>query len=160
MKHIGNEEWEDLMFEGMKRGCLNAIFFFLILIFFALLFGSCTTTRTVTLIETKTDTVVINKTKYDSIHVQDSTYLHEAMHGDTLFVEKVKYIREVKWQLVRDSFYIAKTDSVPVPYPVEVKVPRELNWWQKTLQRTGGIALILLLLWLGWKAWKIYTKSF
>ena len=59
-----------------------------------------------------------------------------------------------------DTTYIAKTDSVPVPYPVEVRVPRELSWWQKALQSTGGIALILLLVWIGRQAWKIYTKRF
>ena len=59
-----------------------------------------------------------------------------------------------------DTTYIAKTDSEPVPYPVEVRVPRELSWWQKALQSTGGIALILLLVWIGRQAWKIYTKRF
>mgnify|MGYP006864373370 CR=1 FL=1 len=76
------------------------------------------------------------------------------------------YIKITEWhtkyvdRAVHDTTYIATHDTIPDPYPVEVKVPRELNWWQKFMMRTGGIALGLLLLWLGWQIWKIYKRRF
>lgn len=134
---------------------IGTIFAFVFIIVLIAMLTSCKT-RTVVVETVRTDTTYITKHQRDSIHVHDSIRIHEA--GDTVRIDRwhTKYIESIK----HDTTYIAKTDSVPVPYPVEVKVPRELSWWQKTLQRTGGIALILLLLWIGRQAWKIYTKRF
>lgn len=36
-------------------------------------------------------------------------------------------------------------DSVPVPYPVEKLVEKQLTWWQKTQMYAGDVLLLLLL---------------
>jgi len=158
MNKSERDELDELMRDEFLIGCFQSFLFFLIMAAILLLFSCCTTTRYVTVIETRTDTLVIHKTKYDSIHVQDSTFLHEAKHGDTLLVEKVKYIREVKWHTVRDSFYIATHDTIPEPYPVEVKVEKKLTWWQKARMDVGTIAIVLLLVFIGWEALKLWRK--
>lgn len=124
------------------------------------LFGSCTTTKYVQVETVRTDTTYISKHQRDSIWLHDSIYMKEYQQGDTIYVLRDRWHTKYFESIKHDTTYVSKTDSVPVPYPVEVKVPRELNWWQKTLQRTGGIALILLLVWLGRQAWKIYAKRF
>jgi hypothetical protein len=129
---------------------------YLLIIAFLLLFASCTTTKVVTVEKVKIDTTYITKWQRDSVWLHDSTIVREK--GDTVLVEK--WHTKYKEKQVHDTLYKSRVDSIPVPYPVEVKVPRELSWWQKTLQRTGGIALILLLVWIGRQAWKIYTKRF
>ena len=138
---------------------IGAIFAFMLIIVLIALLTSCKT-RTVVVETVRTDTTYISKQQRDSIWLHDSIFMHEYQSGDTVFMLRdrwhTKYIESIK----HDTTYIAKTDSVHVPYPVEVKVSRELTWWQKTLQRTGGIALILLLVWIGRIAWRIYTKRF
>ena len=42
---------------------------------------------------------------------------------------------------VHDTLYIAKTDSVPAPYPVIKEVPAELSWWQQTRLHIANILL-------------------
>lgn len=148
--------------EEMLRAFIRAIgtiFAFVLILFFIALLTSCKT-RTVVVETVRTDTTYITKHQRDSIYIKDSTHVSEQQHGDTVVIKITKRHTEYIDRAVHDTTYIAKTDSVPVPYPVEVKVPRELTWWQKTLQRTGGIALILLLVWIGRAAWKIYTKRF
>lgn len=134
---------------------IGMIFAFVLILFFITLLTSCKT-RTVVVETVRTDTNYVAK------HFRDSIWLHDSIHikegGDTVWIER--WHTKYREKQVHDTTYISKTDSVPIPYPVEVKVPRELSWWQKALQRTGGIALILLLLWLGRQAWKIYTKRF
>ena len=153
------EEFDDRIMREVGTGCAGAIAFWLVLVILMLCFAGCKT-RMVVVETVRTDTTYITKQQRDSIWLHDSIFMHEYQNGDTVFMLRdrwhTKYIESIK----HDTTYIAKTDSVPVPYPVEVKVPRELNWWQKALQRTGGIALILLLVWIGRQAWKIYTKRF
>jgi len=148
--------------EEMLRAFIRAIatiFAFMLIIVLIAMLTSCKT-RTVVVETVRTDTTYITKHQRDSIYIKDSTHVSEQQHGDTVLMKITKWHTKYVDRAVRDTNYIAKTDSVPVPYPVEVKVPRELNWWQKTLQRAGGIALILLLVWIGRQAWKIYTKQF
>ena len=129
------EEFDDRIMREVGTGCAGAIVFWLVLVILMLCFASCKT-RTIVVETVRTDTTYIAKHMRDSIYVHDSTYIHD--------------------RAVHDTTYIAKTDSVPVPYPVEVKVPRELSWWQKALQRIGGIALGLMLMWIIWKVWKLW----
>jgi len=148
--------------EEMLRAFIRAIatiFAFMLIIVLIAMLTSCKT-RTVVVETVRTDTTYITKHQRDSIYIKDSTHVSEQQHGDTILMKITKWHTKYVDRAVRDTTYIAKTDSVPVPYPVEVKVPRELSWWQKALQRTGGIALIMLLLWIGRQAWKIYTKRF
>ena len=139
----------------MRAGCrsfLSIAAAVLILLMLCLLCG-CGSTRVVTVETVRTDTTYITRHERDSIHVHDSIRIHEA--GDTVRIDRwhTKYIESIK----HDTTYIAKTDSVPVPYPVEVEVPARLTWWQRIRIYAGGIALALLGIWLFVKAWRIYT---
>ena len=98
---------------------------------------SCTTTRVVTVEKVKTDTTYVAKHQRDSIWLHDSILVTE--HGDTIRIEKwhTKYISKE----VHDTLYRAKTDSIPVPYPVEKIVPAELSWWQQARIHLANILL-------------------
>lgn len=107
--------------------------------FMCLLFviNSCRTVKYVPVETVKVDTTYINKLQRDSIYMLDSVYVKEK--GDTVLIEKYKYLYRDK--LVRDTLYMAKTDSIQVPYPVE----KELTRWQQMKQELGGWALGIIL---------------
>lgn len=77
------------------------------------------------------------KDKVREIHTTDSVTdtRFVFIKGDTV----LDYRDRVKWRekLVHDSIYIHKTDSVPVPYPVEKRLTR----WQQTKMDYGGMAI-------------------
>ena len=152
-KGLGDEE-------RIKAGCLQmativALFFFGLLL--GALFSSCTTTKYVPVETVRTDTTYISKHQRDSIWLHDSIYMKEYQQGDTIYVLRDRWHTKYVEKQVRDTTYIHQTDSIPKPYPVEVKVPRELTWWQRIRIYAGGIALSVLGIWLVFKAWKIYT---
>ena len=114
-----------------------------------LLVGCKTKERVVTVEKVRTDTTYITK------HQRDSVWLHDSIHvtekGDTIRIERwhTKYIEKV----THDTLYQHKTDSVPVPYPVEKLVERELSWWQQTRMHLGeallaiaGIAVVVFVI--------------
>lgn len=153
-----NDDPRDEMLRAFIRAIGTIFAFMLIIVLIALLTGC--KTRTVVVETVRTDTTYISKHQRDSIWLHDSIYMKEYQQGDTIYVLRDRWHTKYVEKQVRDTTYIAKTDSIPVTFPIEVKVQRELTLWQKTLQRAGGIALILLLVWLGWQAWKIYAKRF
>ena len=169
------DEYDIELMGGVLKGCLSAIAFWVVLIMLVLLFASCKTVKYVPVPEIHT----IESHHTDSVHQVDSIIYEKettimmldsaamAEYGIKLANAERAWLvktKELEKELSRLSKIKADTiheiDSIPYPYPVEVKVPRELNWWQKTLQRIGGIALGLLLLWLGWQIWKIYKRRF
>ena len=123
--------------------------FCLVILVVVLMAGCKTKERVVTVEKVRTDTTYITK------HQRDSVWLHDSIHvtekGDTIKIEKwhTKYIEKV----THDTLYQHKTDSVPVPYPVEKLVERELTWWQQTrmhlgeaLLAIGGIAVVVFVI--------------
>lgn len=108
---------------------------------------SCRTVKYVPVETVKVDTTYINKLQRDSIYMLDSVYVKEK--GDTVYIEKYKYLYRDK--LVRDTLYMAKTDSIQVPYPVE----KELTRWQQFRINFGGwaigiviIAIFVMVVWM------------
>ena len=117
----------------------------LITILLCAMCSSCTTTQYIPLIEHHTDTLIQTKVQHDSIYINDSTVITEK--GDTVTVERwhMKYVlREL-----HDTTYVSKTDTVPVPYPVETikEVAQQLAWWQKTLMWLGVAMIAVFLIW-------------
>lgn len=108
-------------------------------IVFLLLFlaaTSCTRHVYVPVETTKSDTVYLNRVQLDSIYMRDSVFIDKS--GDTIREFQYKYIYRFKDRI--DTLYISKTDSIQVPYPVEVvkyKTP-QWCWWA-----LGGIVLLL-----------------
>lgn len=103
-----------------------------------LLVCSCRTMKYVPVETIKIDTTYINKLQRDSIYMLDSVYVKEK--GDTVFIEKYKYLYRDK--LIRDTLYMAKTDSIQVPYPVE----KELTRWQQFRMDFGGWAMCIVVI--------------
>lgn len=109
-------------------------------IVFLLLFlsaTSCTRHVYVPVETTKSDTVYLNRVQLDSIYMRDSVFIEKS--GDTIREFQYKYIYRFKDRI--DTLYISKTDSIQVPYPVEVvkyKTP-QWCWWA-----LGGIVLLLV----------------
>ncbi len=99
---------------------------------------SCRTVKYVPVETVKVDTTYINKLQRDSIYMLDSVYVKEK--GDTVLIEKYKYLYRDK--LVRDTLYIAKADSIQVPYPVE----KELTKWQQFRMDFGGLAMCIVVI--------------
>ena len=133
-RHYDDKMYDDMTDEEkMKVGCLHL--FVVILMFFVgiglcCLFGSCTTTKYVPVVEYHTDTLYQNHVQHDSIHVRDSVDFHEYVKGDTVTIEKWHWRDRWRDRVSHDTIYQSKTDTVTVE-----AVPRhteKLTKWQKT----------------------------
>lgn len=93
------------------------------------------------------DSVFFAKIQKDSIFVRDSVHIKEK--GDTVFVDKYKYVyRNI---IKTDTFFVMRTDSIQVPYPVEKK----RTWWEQTkidIAHTAVslVAIVILYLLMKW----------
>ena len=105
---------------------------------------ACTTTKYVTVPEYHTDTLIQTSVQRDSIYMHDSVWVNQYQKGDTIFVESGKWLTKYIERIKTDTIYQSRTDSVGVPYPVEVQVPRQLTWWQRTRMYAGNVLLVLL----------------
>ena len=146
----------DDMMRAFIRAFL-AIFTFMFFLFILSLIAGCKSHERVVVVETvRADTLRLSRNIRDSVWLHDSIYIRDK--GDTMFIERW----HTRWRdrTVHDTTYVSKTDSVPVPYPVEVRVPRELSWWQRLRMHAGGFSLSLLSIWIGVQVWKIYKKKF
>ncbi|WP_279056966.1 hypothetical protein [Barnesiella intestinihominis] len=109
-----------------------------LLLFLAILAAtSCTRHVYVPVETTKSDTVYLNRVQLDSIYMRDSVFIEKS--GDTIREFQYKYIYRFKDRI--DTLYISKTDSIQVPYPVEVVKYKTPQWCWWTL---GGIVLLLV----------------
>ncbi len=127
---------------------LTVIGWYLLTITLAVLIGwmlmGCTTTKYVSVVDHRTDTLMCYSSIWDSIYVHDSIHVHEK--SDTVTIERWHTRWRDRWQ--HDTLYISKTDSVPQPYPVEVvkEVDKPLTWWQKTRMFVGGMVIFGLII--------------
>ena len=98
-----------------------------------LFFSSCTNTRYVPVETVRTE----YQDKVREVHTTDSVVDTRFVYvkGDTIF----GYRDRIKWRdrFIHDTVSVVRTDSIPVPYPVE----RKLTWWQQTKMDLGGFAL-------------------
>ena len=112
----------------------------LISILLIIVFCSCTSTK---YIEVPVDRIKIeyrNSVSIDTIYRNDSTIIRE--NGDTVFLEKYKYIYKVKE--LKDTVNI--TDTITVVNTVEVtKEVNKLYNWQIVLMTLGAFAIVILL---------------
>lgn len=136
--------------DRIAMGILQGVIIFIMLMGGLLLcafFGSCTTERVVTVEKVRTDTLRENHTQRDSIYIHDSTLVKEK--GDTVWVERWHTQYRDRWH--HDSVYIAKTDSVPVPYPVIKEVEKPLSATQKGLIAIGLVTLMAGIVWVAFR---------
>ena len=76
-----------------------------------------------------------NSVRIDSVLIHDSTYVIQ--RGDTVTEYRYRYIYKYKDRV--DTLYINRTDSIRVPYPVEIQ--KKLTVWQRTKIEVGGWAM-------------------
>lgn len=109
--------------------------------------ASCTTTKYVPIIEHHTDTLIQTKVQKDSIWLHDS--IHVTEKGDTVWIERW----HIKWQthLEHDTVYKARTDSVPVPYPVIKEVEKPRSKVEKGLMGVGILSIMALVIFIAFK---------
>ena len=108
-----------------------------------LLMCSCKSVEYVPVIqhETHHDSIYFTQIQRDSIWQHDSILVKDK--GDTVLIEKwhTKYIEKLRI----DTTYIAKVDSIPVPYEVTKYVEKKLSKTQKVLMMIGIITLIAVI---------------
>ena len=111
----------------------------LLAILLGIILSGCTATK---YIEVPIDRVKIeyrNSISVDTIYRNDSTIIREK--GDTIFLEKYKYIYKVKE--LKDTVNI--TDTITVVNTVETtKEVNKLHDWQIVLMILGGGTIILI----------------
>lgn len=98
-----------------------------ILLFICLCIFSCRSIQYVPVETVKTEKEYVDRIKRDSIYVRDSVFV--LVKGDTVFSDKYHIV--YRDRLMHDTVNISKTDSIAVPYSVEVvknKVPG-IMWW-------------------------------
>lgn len=119
----------------------------ILIVLICLLFASCTKTEYITVEKVRNDTTYINKVQRDSIYLHDSTFVKVA--GDTVWIERW----HTKWQnhLEHDTVYKARTDSVPVPYPVIKEVEKPRSKFENGLMGVGILSLIALIVFIAFK---------
>lgn len=139
-KDISDEERQRVAFFAAAYGCATYALMLVLLVVGCVLFGSCTTTEYVVVPEHHADTIIVSNIQRDSIYVHDSVSV--AQQGDTVTIEKwhTKYVERE----VHDTCYQSHTDTIAKPYPVEVKVEKELSTWQSFRMTLGTIALCML----------------
>ena len=99
----------------------------------------CTATKYVEVPIEKTKIEYKDRLSIDTVIQHDSTII--TMLGDTVYLEKYKYIYKVKE--LRDTINI--TDTTTVTKPIEVvKEINKLYTWQIVLMVLGGISIIIL----------------
>ena len=115
----------------------------------ALMMCSCKSIEYVPVVEKEVhhDSIYFTKVQRDSVWQHDSILIKD--RGDTVWVEKwhTKYIERE----VHDTTYIAKVDSIPVPYEVKVEVPAELSFVQKLCVYVGAFVIFIGMILLFWK---------
>jgi len=100
------------------------------------------------------DSIYFTQIQRDSIWQHDSVFIKD--RGDTMLIERwhTKYVESIK----HDTTFVAKIDSIPVPYEVKVEVPAELSWWQQTRMRLGEALMLILSGLAAFGLWRIYRR--
>ena len=166
-RHNGYDPYKGMSDEErMKTGCLQLVSIVCAIILALLicaLFNSCTTTKYVP-VESQhtehhwhTDSVK----ERDSIHTENTTIIREvdsaamAKYGIQMQANQRAWLvlqREME-QRLRELEHMTAThdtihDSIPAPFPVEVKVPAELTWWQKDRLHIINVLMMFGIIWL------------
>lgn len=107
-----------------------------------LLLSGCRTTEKIVEVEkVRTDTTYITQVQRDSIVRHDSIYLHEYMRGDTVYVEKTRWLRVIEDRLRVDTLYRLSIDTLRQ----EVYVERKPTLLEKSGYRLQGAAFLILM---------------
>jgi hypothetical protein len=141
----------------VAKGCFHMILTmiaFIVLLCLVLSVVSCTTTKYIEVPVTHTDTLIQTKVQRDSIWKHDSIYLHEWMKGDTVYIEKTRWLTGYKERLRIDTVYKSRTDTITKT--ITVAKTDFLTWWQQTRIKFANVMIYLaILIFVVWLAKKI-----
>lgn len=137
----------------MSRDTLYKIVIFVMVVAIAIICGGCKTRIVEVPIETtkyihKSDTLKETSAQYDSIYVNDSTYI--ARYDSILKEFRGHY--EIRYKILSDTVEKIKEvhDSTRVEIPVRVEVEKDLNWYEEFCMCVGKwtwwIWILLILL--------------
>lgn len=112
-----------------------------ILLLAALLLSACGSIRYVPVETVRSDTLIRNVTRLDSIYVRDSIYVYQKGDTVTKYVEKWRY----KYKTKTDTLYIAKRDTVTVTV-TEVR-EKPIKWYNQGFIWVGRLCCIAFILW-------------
>ena len=99
-------------------------------------------TKTVVVERVTRDTLHHATQKTDSIYVRDSVHVHEWTRGDTIYVERTKWLTCYRERLKTDTIHHVRRDSIPVV--VEKIVPSRISLWQRFKTAVAGGGLLVL----------------
>ena len=110
----------------------------------------------------KRDSIYITKTKVDSIFERDSIFVDRYTKGDTIFVDKYKYVYRYKDKVRVDTLWVFGIDSVIVDSTKTItltkEVEKKLTKWQSFKQDVGGISIGIVIVLLLYLMCKIYRR--
>ena len=115
----------------------HLVFIYIILLASAIC--SCSRVQYVPVESVRHDSVFFNRIRTDSVYVRDSVMV---VRGDTVTEYRYRYVYRYKDRT--DTLYISRTDTVRVPYPVEVE--RKLTLWQRVKVGLGGYAMAAVII--------------
>lgn len=128
-----------------RKAVFWMIVYIVLAVFIALIFTSCKT-KYVTVEKVKTDTKYITNIQRDSIHIHDSIFVNQWQKGDTVYQVRDRWHTKWRDRLLHDTIYKSIVDSVPVPYPVEKEVIKEVTpWYNFILIGALGLTVLYLL---------------
>jgi len=133
--------------ERLKTGFMQGVAFMLMIIFalaMCVLFGSCSTTKYVTVPELHTDTLRVVQHQRDSIYLSDSIYVNDFVREDTVFRTVERWHTQYRDRWRTDTIYQSKRDSIPYPVEVTKEEPAQLTWWQQTRLHLANILLLAM----------------
>lgn len=117
-----------------QRGCsLLVALYALAALGIAMLLCGCTRTVYEPVETVRTEKDVVTRWLTDTVVQNDTHFIF--VKGDTVIDWRDRWRECIKE--VHDTVYVERTDSVPVPYPVE----RKLTKWEQTKMDFGGFAI-------------------
>lgn len=139
---------------GYALGITLAILIAILIGVTILLFSSCTTIKYVPVESVRTEYKDREVERITTDTLTNTRFVF--IKGDTVLdIREKERIRRVE---IHDTLVFVRTDSVPVPYPVE----RQLTKWQQTKMDLGGMAIgglgIIILAFFIWLIFKIRRK--
>lgn len=118
-----------------KNELIGGLIGLVVIVLFCLLTSCCTQVRYVPVETVRIDSVFFNSTRIDSVLIHDSVSVIQ--RGDTVAEYRYRYIYKYKDRV--DTLYINRTDTIRVPYPVEIE--KKLTVWQRMKIEVGGWAM-------------------
>lgn len=136
-----------------KNELIGGLIGLLVIVLFCLLTSCRTQIQYVPLETVRTDSLFSNSVLIDSVFIHDS--ISVTQKGDSVIEYRYRYIYKYKDRV--DTLYITRTDTIRVPYPVEIE--KKLTVWQRAKVEVGGWAMaavfIIILIVVGRMVYKL-----